>query len=194
MIGCAWVIPAEKHLFKMFSEVLHIDCMADTNEEDHPFLTGTGHDSNGKIFTILRAFLLNEWAWVFRWLFQTMFPLLLGSDYMLRVKVIITDGDSQETSQLDIAISLHFPKVLRVRCGWHVIDRGWARCCPGVCSVAKGSQNEFKSIIQQIKAWLYSWMQPHCETEDKYKISKALLTAYLHSPGFLQIATKPVAK
>ena len=33
MIGCAWVIPAEKCLFKMFGDVLHIDCMADTNVE-----------------------------------------------------------------------------------------------------------------------------------------------------------------
>lgn len=114
---------------------------------------------------------------------------------MLRVKVIITDGDSQETSQLDIVINLNFPNdILRVRCSRHVVDRGWARCYPGVCSVAKGSENEFKAIIRQIKAWFYSWMQPHCESEEEYKISKALLTAYLQSPGFLQIATKPVAE
>ena len=147
------------------------------------------------MFTILPSFLPNEWAWVFHWLFQTVLPLLLGIDYMLRVKVIITtDGNSQEMTQLNIAINLHFPNVQRARCGWHVVDCGWIRCCPGVCSVAKGSQNEFKAIIQQIKAWLYSWMQPTCETEEEYKISKALLTAYLQSPGFLQIATKPVAK
>jgi hypothetical protein len=46
MIGCAWTIPAKKRLFKMFSEVLHIDCTtADTNQEDRPFLTITGRDS-----------------------------------------------------------------------------------------------------------------------------------------------------
>lgn len=193
MIGCAWTIPAEKRLFKMFSEVLHIDCTADTNQEDRPFLTITGRDSNGNMFTILRAYLPNERAWVFRWLFQTVMPSLLGKDYISRVKVIVTDGDSQETSQLDIAISLHFHNVCRVRCGWHVVDRGWLRCGPGIRSVPRANEKAFKAITNQVKAWLYSWMRPCCETHDEYKISKALLTAYLSSPDFLQHANEGAA-
>ena len=114
----------------MFSEVLHIDCTADTNVESRPFLTVTGHDPSGKMFSIIRAFLPNERAWVFSWLFQTVMPTLLGKDYIARVKVIITDGDLQETSQLDIAIVMHFQNVHRVRCGWHTVDRGWKRLCP----------------------------------------------------------------
>jgi hypothetical protein len=70
MIGCAWTIPAEKCLFKTFSEVLHIDCTADTNQEDRPFLTITGRDSNGNMSTIIRAYLPNERAWVFCWFFK----------------------------------------------------------------------------------------------------------------------------
>jgi hypothetical protein len=51
-------------------------------------------------------------------------PSLLGKDHISRVvKVIVTDGNSQETSQLDIAIALHFHNVCRVRCGWHVVDK-----------------------------------------------------------------------
>ena len=194
MIGCAWTIPAEKRLFKMFSEVLHIDCTADTNQEDRPFLTITGRDSNGNMFTILRAYLPNERAWVFRWLFQTVMPSLLGKDYISRVKVIVTDGDSQETSQLDIAIALHFHNVCRLRCGWHVVDRGWLRCGPGIRSVPRANEKAFKAITNQVKAWLYSWMRPCCETHDEYKISKALLTAYLSSPDFLQNANETAAE
>ncbi len=81
MIGCAWTTPPEKRLFKMFGEVLHIDCTADTNYEDRPFLTITGRDSNGKMFTVIRAFLPNERAWVFRWLFQTVMPSLLECSF-----------------------------------------------------------------------------------------------------------------
>jgi hypothetical protein len=193
MIGCAWTTPPEKRLFKMFGEVLHIDCTADTNYEDRPFLTITGRDSNGKMFTVIRAFLPNERAWVFRWLFQTVMPALLGREFIGRVKVIVTDGDSQETSQLDIAIALHFQNVCRVRCGWHVVDRGWIRCCPGVRSVSRQNQSAFKANIIQIKAWLYSWMHSTCESEEEYIISKALLAAYLHSPPFVSTATEPVA-
>ncbi len=170
MIGCAWTTPPEKRLFKMFGEVLHIDCTADTNYEDRPFLTITGRDSNGKMFTVIRAFLPNECAWVFRWwLFQTVMPSLLGREFIGRVKVIVTDGDSQETSQLDIAIALHFQNVCRVRCGWHVVDRGWIRCCPGVRSVSRENQAAFKASIIQIKAWLYSWMHTTCESEEEYR-------------------------
>ena len=194
MIGCAWTTPPEKRLFKMFGEVLHIDCTADTNYEDRPFLTITGRDSNGKMFTVIRAFLPNERAWVFRWLFQTVMPSLLGREFIGRVKVIVTDGDSQETSQLDIAIALHFQNVCRVRCGWHVVDRGWIRCCPGVRSVSRENQAAFKTSIIQIKAWLYSWMHSTCESEEEYRISNALLAAYLHSPSFVSTATEPVAE
>jgi hypothetical protein len=180
-------------MFKMFSDVLHIDCTADTNHEDRPFLTITGRDSNGKMFTILRAFLPNERAWVFRWLFQMVMPTLLGKEYIARVKVIVTDGDSQERSQLDIAIALHYRDVCRVRCGWHVVDRGWNRVCPGVRSVSRGNEKAFKAICIEIKNWLYSWMQASCETEAEYKISKALLAAYLCHSTFVNIATEPGA-
>jgi hypothetical protein len=78
MIGCAWTTPCEKRLFKMFSEVLHIDCTADTNIECRPLLTISCRDSCGSMFVVLRAFLPNERAWVFRWMFQTVMPRLLG--------------------------------------------------------------------------------------------------------------------
>lgn len=185
MMGCAWTTPAEKRLFMMFSDVLHIDCTSDTNIESRPHLTITGRDSTGSMFVAVRAFLPNERAWVFRWIFQTVMPTLLGKEYISRVNVVITDGDSQETSQLDIAIAQHFPNVCRVRCGWHIVDRGWKRVCPTHKAVPRPNQESFKIVCKQLKAWLYSWMTPQCETEEEYIISKALLCAYLQHPDFL---------
>jgi hypothetical protein len=67
----------------MFSDVQHIDCTADTNIESRPFLSVTGRDSNGHMFSVIRAlFLPNERAWVFRWIFRTAMPVLLGKDYI----------------------------------------------------------------------------------------------------------------
>ena len=104
----------------MFSDVLYIDCTADTNIKSHPFLSVTGHYSNGHMFSIIiHAFLPNERAWVFRWIFQTVMPALLGKDYIGRVNVTITDGDACDTSQLDIDIAKHFPNVCCVQCGRH---------------------------------------------------------------------------
>jgi hypothetical protein len=105
-------------------------------------------------YTTVRAFLPIDWARVFRWLFQTVMPTLLGKDYIERVRVIVTDGDSQETSQLDIAIALHFHNVCRGRCGWHVVDRGWIRCCPGVKSASRKSEKAFKVATTHIKNWI----------------------------------------
>jgi hypothetical protein len=38
-------------------------------------------------------------------------PALLGRDFIGRVKLLVTGGDSWETSQLDIAIALNFNDV-----------------------------------------------------------------------------------
>jgi hypothetical protein len=43
------------------------------------------------------------------------------------------------------------------------------------------------------EGWLYSWMIPHCKTEEKYKVSKVLLSAYLHHSDFLDITSEAVA-
>ena len=83
---------------------MHIDATSATNKEARPLLTVTVRDSFGRMVTVLRVFLLNEQSWVFRWLFQIVFPHFLGSDCIQRIQVIVTDGDSQETSQLDVAI------------------------------------------------------------------------------------------
>jgi hypothetical protein len=112
MIGCAWLLPEEKRLFCLFPEVLHIDATACTNREDCPLLTITGRDSRGKAFTVLRVFLPNERAWVFRWLFQVVMPELLGASWVKQVTAIITDGDAQEMQQLDVAIKNFFHRPL----------------------------------------------------------------------------------
>ena len=65
-------------------------------------------DSDGKMQVILRAFVPNERAWMFRWLFQIATPSLLGAGSCDLVRLQITDGDAQETSQLDDALKTVF--------------------------------------------------------------------------------------
>jgi hypothetical protein len=42
-----------------------------------------------------------------------------------RIKIVVTNGNSQEISQLDDAITSFFPHAYRIRCSWYIIDRGW---------------------------------------------------------------------
>ena len=94
----------------------------DMNEKDGPLVTFTIRDSEGSQITCLHVFMSNERAWAFRWLFLIVLPTLLGVAFLQLIQVVVTDGDSQETSQLDIAIAKFFPQALRVRCGWHLVN------------------------------------------------------------------------
>ena len=127
VVALAYSTPFEIRQFHAFHVVLHIDSTCHSNRERQPLVLVTSKDNRGKMFTVLRAFLPSEQAWAFQWLFNSVFPQLLGKKALSDVKIMITDGDAQETSQLDYAIKKHFPKVYRQRCSWHIIDRSWKK-------------------------------------------------------------------
>ena len=175
MVAIAWMLPEEKRLWRLYGRVVQIDATVHTTKEDRPLLTLTGRTALGKAFIILRVYLPNERGWAYRWLFNVAFPLILGSDYRLDIAFITTDGDNQAIKALDAAILKFFPNCYRNRCGWHIVDRGWNAHCPGKTLMPQG-------IANLCKTWLYTWMKPvYCETEDEYKLSKSLLSQYLHS-------------
>ena len=116
LMAIAWVLPEERQLFQMFPETILIDCTFHTNNEKRPFSSLIEKDRNSKTFTILRAFLSNERLWVFNWIFTQVLPKIFDS-IMQDVKLIISDGDSQEMAAIDNVISMHYPKARRTRCG-----------------------------------------------------------------------------
>jgi hypothetical protein len=69
-------------------------------------------DSNGNV-TVVVSIAPHKRTWFFRWLFQEALPVLLGEQSLHSVKLIMTDGDSQEMSQVDFAISAYFVNALR---------------------------------------------------------------------------------
>jgi MULE transposase domain/SWIM zinc finger len=179
MVAYAWVLPFEKQQFALFPNVLHFDGTSDTNNEKRILFTVSGRDSCGHQFIVLRALIPNECAWMFRWLFCGALPKLLGRENLNRVLLVLTDGDSQETSQMDIAIRKYMPSAVRGRCIWHIVDRGMMKHYPSPSMFAnKKAHGTVKATIRQ---WLWSWSQSACETEEEYALSKALLLAYLSS-------------
>ena len=76
----------------------------DTNSEGRPLLSLVGKDTCSKTFTILRALLPNQQQWLFRWIFCVSLPKVHSNDLLFQIKTIVTDGDAQESSQIDNAI------------------------------------------------------------------------------------------
>jgi hypothetical protein len=198
MVGIAYAMPYEVSQFQLFNVCLHIDATADSNKEGRPLVTVSSKDSYGKMFLILRAFPPNEQSWAYKWLFQTVFPALLGTDVLKRIKIIVTDGDSQEISQVDDAVARFFPNAYRIRCSWHIIDRGWQKKVNvnlggksrrrrpperiGTARKAAPPLTDQNKTARTIYRWMFSWAQPkYCESEEEYFVSKSLFMMFVAS-------------
>ena len=145
LIGYCWVLPEGRRLFHAFPEVLCVDSTHETNNESRPFVTLSVKDSNGKVTVVVRCIAPSERSWFFRRLFQEALPALLGEEFLHSVKLIITDGDSQEMSQVDFAISTYFVNAICTQCGWHLVDQGWRRNCKGLGYYWKGKDAAARS-------------------------------------------------
>ena len=117
LLSVALTTPEEISLLPLYPEVLYVDCVGVTNTNKLPLLSITGKTCLGRMFTILRAYLPNERSWVFRWVFSTVLPKVFPRYLRNSVKVIISDGDAQEFTQLNCGIKAFFPKCRRLRCG-----------------------------------------------------------------------------
>ena len=104
-----------------FPEVICVDIVSHTNKDTRPPLTISGRDSYGKMFIILRAILPNERAWIFQWMFTIVMPTLFPSYILSKVKIIISDGCSQEFMQIDITKVYLFKNAFCIRCGFHLV-------------------------------------------------------------------------
>ena len=108
-----------------------------------------------------------------------------------RVKVILSDGDAQECTQIDSAVGSYFPNCKRLRCGWDLVNRGWDRCVGDYTAKHIGGEKgkeRYLSIIQ----WLYTFMKPGTETEEEYFASKKLLLRYLNSSTTISLIGAPI--
>jgi hypothetical protein len=87
LIACCWVSPDGRRLFQAFPEVVCIGGTHETNNESRPLLTLSVKD--------------------FCWLFQEALPVLLSAQTLQLVKLVMTDGVSQEMTQVDYTIATY---------------------------------------------------------------------------------------
>jgi hypothetical protein len=108
-IACAWMTQKEKRLFRQFPEVVKVDVVKGTNQEDRPLLTASIRTSQGKYIVVCRMLLSHERRISFRWAFSHALPTLVSSIFIKDIKAILTDGDSNEMEELDMAIEKYMP-------------------------------------------------------------------------------------
>jgi hypothetical protein len=168
LLACLWVIPQALRMFKTNPHVLCIDGTFNTNNEEKVLITFSIRDGNGKMHVIACSFVPNEPAWMFCWLFQVALPSLFGNDVLLFVKICITDGDLQETSQLDYALEKVMKNAVCIRCAWHIV----AQCMKKnvLLGSRKAKHPERDAIASTIQYWMYSWMQRGLESENEYEM------------------------
>ena len=104
MMGFAWVIPNELRLFESFANIIMVDSVEKTNNEKRPLLTVGGKDSNGKMFIFLR------------WIFSVVMPSLISKKLLEKVRIIISNGDSQFFTQIDNVIRSYFKNAKHICC------------------------------------------------------------------------------
>ena len=109
-----------------------------------------------------------------------MLPTSFNEENLQRIEVMITDGDSQEYAQLDVAIKNHFPNAYRACSAYHVNSKVWEKHGPNIKNYDR--KEMIKQCTLQMKIitdWIYSWMKSGCETELQYQGSKYFLLEYL---------------
>jgi len=110
-VAMALVYSGDLRLLELFPSVVKVDDTSHTNNEKWTRMAFTGQTSSGHGFTWMRVFLPNKTAGAFCWMFHILLPKLLGDSLLQWINVLISDGDSQEMSQLDNA-KYHLSKVL----------------------------------------------------------------------------------
>ena len=171
VLSMIWSMPHCRQLFQAFPEVLFVDGTHKTNNEKYPLFTAGIRDENFNVVVILRAFCPNERGWMFEWLFKEAIPAILGADACRRVRTIITDGDSQETTELDAAISMGiYGSAIRRRCGWHILHQG----CKNILfrrfiTCADKTEATIK-VVENVKVWIQQSIMKEVEDRHEYEM------------------------
>ena len=110
----------------------------------------------------------------YRWVFIEALPLLLGADNLRRVKLIISDGDSQEFNAIDEGIFHVFQGAKRGRCAYHVVQKTWETDFPATGTFLLPDQAD--PLTTAIKRWVYTWMDgSSCLSPTQFEFSRDLL-------------------
>lgn len=178
LLGCAWCREDERLLFDMFPHVLNFDVTFQTNNEERPLATTACPDGLMKTFSPVKAFLPSQCAWVFEWIFGTVFPTLLPKHALDRTQLVLTDGDDKIYKAFDKFQPLYYPNAKHGLCVYHLVVKGLERAKPNM--LGKKDQADVQALESTFKNWVYTWMQlGGVETEEEFQLSHNNLKLWL---------------
>ena len=106
---------------------------------------------------------------------------MFSSTVLYQIKVVITDGDSEEYEQLDHVIDEYMPSVFCQRCGWHIVEKGWQNWVLGVLCFTEEYHSFYYKVVKQLKGWVYSWTKLSCESRTEYDYSFKVFKKFVES-------------
>ena len=124
LLAVGWARNEDLHVLRKFPEVIKMDSTSKTNSEDRPLLNLVIKDSNNKTCNVMRCLLPSEKTSIFDTLLTNIIPNVIGSNTCQKVKLVITDADSQEMEACQNACKKVFTNAIHTTCLWHMIHKG----------------------------------------------------------------------
>lgn len=183
------IIAETIRFFKMYPETVFVDVTSHSNNKKYHLLTFSIKTATNRQVVFLRGWLPNQKRFSFRWVFQYGIRALGLDEYFKYTELIMKDGDPQQHNEIKAVMTEYLAQAFDASCGWHLVEQGCNRNCPGKTSVPKEKEKKWEHFLRHVKNWIYSWMKPgYCENEDEYRISSELLFRYISSTSALDAA------
>lgn len=122
LVAVAWISNTQKRYFRMYPELIGIDCTFKTNAEKRPMFVLVARTTNGKNIPVLNAFFPSEASWVFGWMFEVCLPYLLGPDALQDIRLVTSDQDRQCMDAFYSAAPFYYPNARLRLCKWHKVS------------------------------------------------------------------------
>ena len=182
-VAVAWTYGGTLRMFKLCPHVVTLDITAHTNKNKYHLLTFSIKTSIDKQVVFFRLWLPNQRRLSFRWVFQHAVPKLIPSCHLLRVKLILKDGDTQQQNELQAAIPIIFPNAVDGGCGFHIVTIGGRKHLgSGKNFIPPSKMGKFKQAMRNVQQFLYALMRPGgVENDEEYAVAKAVLAQYIQS-------------
>ena len=182
LLSLAWMTPSQLRLAKAFNLAISIDSTHKACQLDNlSLMTVTVKDSFGQTYVIVSFWIPNQKTWMFRYVLMESIPRMVGRDVCLNVRAIISDGDRQICRAIDVAIQTYYCNAIRLPCTWHIVCPPMRHLHRNIITKKNVSSYWLQWFLCVIQIWVYSFMKSGrgIESDDEYKVSKALLKAFI---------------
>ena len=175
LLMVAWIHQDGLRLISKSPEVMGFDVTLGNNSEKRPLLRGTVLTRNRKAIPFFECFMPGETRWAFHWVFHHALPELVPAEILCRVRMILTDEDSNCYTQIDSArLRGVFAAALHRLCAWHKIDRNYTKM---FCS---RMEERSKVMVHVLHAWFLS-LTDNVYNDREWDASIELLHTFIDS-------------